>query len=128
MNVRKRVISLGVVLLLAMLCMGVGPCATVDVQVPNTPTKAFIAASASFENAWDSYHMVWLALPKEDPRKALWLKNYHPKFLAAGKFLERWGTNYADPTRAVEWDTFWSELETVGVTLALEWAIKKGGK
>jgi hypothetical protein len=109
-------VALGLIAFGLMGCAGMGIPGSQTV----TPTKAFNEASQAFENAWESYHTVWLALPKEDPRKAKWLKDYHPKFRKAGAFLELWGKNYADPTKPIDWDAIEQELTAILIQLAIK--------
>lgn len=113
---RKTVLLAALALILLVGC-------TIDLGKP-TPISAYNQATARFENAWNSYHTVWLALPKEDPRRAEWLREYHPKFQKAGKFLAEWGQNLTDPSKPVSWDVLEQEITAVLVRLA----IQQGGK
>lgn len=115
-----KVVRLGLVLLMLTF---LGACVFDWSTSEPTPTKAFVEASQTFANAWESYHTVWLALPQSDPRKAAWLKAYHPKFDQAAAYLELWGKNFNDPTKQVGWDSLAQVLQGV----LIELAIKKGG-
>ena len=107
---------------MVMMLVSAAGCATLGIGNPGivTPTKAYNEASAFFDNAWESYHTVWAALPVSDPRKVSWVKDYHPKFLEAVKFLQDWGKNFSDPSKPVGWESIQEQLEAIMIKIAIK--------
>jgi hypothetical protein len=87
------------------LCLLMAGCATTQngTTTANQAQLTYSQVNATFLNAWSSYHTVWAALPETDPRKAEWVKKYHPLFLAAAQALLAWNSDpssQADATAA----------------------------
>ncbi len=89
----------------------------------STPGSTSLQAQESFLNAWDAYHKVWLALPETDPRKAEWLKKYHPAFGKAANLLESYRIDSAGITKSLL-DQALDQCENILIQLA----IKKGAR
>lgn len=113
-----RKYAIAVVILIAALLAG---CASMDIQM--TPDRIYMQAQKAYLNTWNPYHKAWLALPDTDPRKAEWVKKYHPVFVAAGEALIDWGENPGDVTLESIFDRALEDAEDV----LIELAIKKGG-
>lgn len=110
------------VALVLLVVLGLVGCATVNVTV--TPKRVYYEAQEAYFNAWTAYHKVWLALPDTDPRKAEWVKKYHPKFLDVAILLQGWGQTPDDYNQATVVNMAIDKLENI----LIELAIQKGGK
>jgi hypothetical protein len=98
---------------------------TTGVPPATQSTMVYDQALTAYLNAWDSYHMVWVALPANDPRKTEWTKVYHPKFLAAAIALESWSRNPGSAPDAVAANAAIDQVTAVLIQLAIP--LKKGG-
>lgn len=86
----------------------------------SSPQRTYYEAQEAYQTAWNTYHDFWVALPETDPRKAQWVKDYHPKFLSAANLLLDWGQGKieADPVNAA--------IDVVQ-KLLIQLSIRKGG-
>ena len=109
-------------LVVFLVVLGLLSCATVNVTV--TPKRIYYEAQIAYFNAWEPYHKVWFALPDTDPRKAQWVKDYHPLFLDAAILLQAWGQSPDDYNQGNLVNQAIDKLENILIKLA----IQKGGQ
>lgn len=100
------------------LCMLVVACA----NITWSPQRAYYEAQESYITAWDTYHSAWLAIPTTDPRKAEWVKEYHPTFLKAASLLQQFKIDGSQDT-----DTLLQTVLAQCQDILFKLAISKGG-
>ena len=122
MKVRRILVALLAVVVMGSVLVG---CATTNLYpVEFTAQRGYLEAQKAYLNTWESYHKVWMALPDTDPRKAEWVKKYHPVFIAAGEALVKWGEDPTDATLEAIFDKALEDAEDI----LIELAIKKEGE
>jgi len=117
-HMRRKIGLFSLVIIVSIILSG----CPASIQI--TPARIYLEAQTTYINAWDSYHTVWVAFPKNDPRKTEWVKKYHPKFREAGRILKDYQVNSTDSNRELL-DKALDECENILITLAIS---KIGGQ
>jgi len=89
-------------------------------QVISTPQSDYLKAQKLYLHSWNSYHNVWLALPKTDPRKKEWVDKYHPLFLNAGIALSNWASQPSNETLEQLANTALDQVEDILIQLMIK--------
>ena len=110
MTMKRRMMAVGLVL--SFMLAG---CATLNLNPHKTQ---YDHAVSFFNDAWVSYHKVWVALEDEE-EKTEWVEKYHTKFLKAGEFLQKWAETPDNPNMDPLWQALKIELETLLIKLAI---------
>ena len=101
--------------MLLLAIMMVTSCATLNLNVNKTP---YDQALSFFNDAWKSYHKVWILLPEVEKKE--WVAKYHTKFKKAGDLLQSWASTPGDSTILVAWEITKDELQNILIELAIK--------
>ena len=102
------------VVLVMIMMMLMSSCIPININ-KKTP---YDQAISFFNDAWKSYHTVWLLLPEDDKKE--WVIKYHNKFKKAGELLQEWASLIDDPSLYTLWDITKDELTTLLITLSIK--------